>query len=331
VKVLIIDGHESDHSLIGDILTSRGCNLLEVTSGAEALRVAHKEAPDIAIADLLTPSFDRGEFVGRLRGDPITARMPVIFYTDGYLEIASGKAQDVDSLLAPMLLCEEAIRGRIITLENGVVVPADKARNGESILEDVQEVFTFACPVGGERTDIKPADLIADVVDEARKTFPKGVEIASAYSHELWLIEGDRRQLHRVLTTLFGNARDSMPKGGSLLVWARNFNIDQHYASMTVGARLGKYVMLRLSDTGGGTPRSVIDNIFSPCLESKEIGPGTSLGLIKSHGGFMSVYSVLGRGTTFQIFLPAKAIEDCGARQRNQTDEVDDSYLLVSA
>ena len=195
MKVLIIDGQETDHSLIGDILTSRGCNLLEVTSGREALRVAHKEAPDIAIADLLTPSFDRSEFVSRLRKDPLTARMPVIFYTDGYLEIASGLARDVDSLLTPMLLCEEAIRGHVIALENGAVVLADKEKKAESTLENVQDVFTFACPVGGERTDIRPADLIADVVGEARKTFPKGVEITSAYSHELWLIEGDRRQL----------------------------------------------------------------------------------------------------------------------------------------
>jgi signal transduction histidine kinase len=331
MKVLMIDGQESDHSLIGDILTGRGCNLLEVTSGPEALRLAHKEAPDIAIADLLTPSFNRGEFVSRLRKDPVTARMPVIFYTDGYLEIASGTARDVDSLLTPMLLCEEAIRGRIIALKNGVVVPDDKIKNGKLFVEAVQDVFTFACPVGGERTNIKPADLIAEVVGEARKTFPKGVEITSAYSDELWLVEGDRRQLHRVLTTLFLNARDSMPKGGSLIVWARNFNIDQHYASMTLGARLGKYVMLRLSDTGGGTPRSVIDNIFSPYLESKEIGPGTSLGLIRSHGGFMSVYSVLGRGTTYQIFLPAKVLKPIAPAVLAQAEQAKSSYLLASA
>ena len=331
MKVLMIDGQGSDHSLIGGILTSRGCNLLEVTSGPEALRVARKEAPEIAIADLLTPSFNRSEFVSRLRNDPVTARMPVIFYTDGYLEIASGTARDVDSLLTPMLLCEEAIRGRVIALEDRVVAPVDKVKKSKLSVEAVQDVFTFACPVGGERTDIKPADLVGDVVGEARKTFPKGIEITSAYSHELWLIEGDRRQLHRVLTTLFLNARNSMPKGGSLLVWARNFNIDQHYASMTLGARLGKYVMLRLSDTGGGTPRSVIDNIFSPYLESKEIGPGTSLGLIKSHGGFMSVYSVLGRGTTFQIFLPAKVVAPLAPAVLAQTEQAKASYLMASA
>ena len=325
----MIDGDPSSHTLIADILTQRGCHLLEVDDSKEALRVARAEKPAIAIVDLLTPKFDRGEFVRQLRSHPSTARMPVIFYTDGYLEIASGVARDVDALLTPMLLCEEAIRGKIIALQHGDEISAEQ-KSAPAGAENVQEVFTFACAIDGERALIRPGDLIAEIVDDARKNFPKAIEITSAYSENLWLIEGDRLQLHRVLSNLFLNARDAMPDGGSLLVWARNFNVDHHYASMTLGAKLGKYVMLRLSDTGGGTPRSVIDNIFSPFLESKEIGPGTSLGLIKSHGGFMSVYSQLGRGTTFQIFLPA-VTEDGIALELNEASELTASQLLLSA
>jgi len=289
MTILMIDGDPTSHTVIADILTQRGCRLLEVDDGKEALRVAHAEKPAIAIVDLLTPKFDRGEFVHQLRSNPGTARMPVIFYTDGYLEIASGVARDMDTLLTPVLLCEEAIRGKIIALQNGHA-SANGQKNAPAVAECLQEVFTFACEVGGGRALIRPGDLITEVVEDARKSFPKAIEITSTYSENLWIIEGDRPQLHRVLSNLFTNARDAMPQGGSLLVWARNFNVDHHYASMTLGAKLGKYVMLRLSDTGGGTPRSVIDNIFSPFLESKEIGPGTSLGLIKSHGGFMTLY-----------------------------------------
>jgi two-component system cell cycle sensor histidine kinase/response regulator CckA len=331
VTVLIVDGDPSRHTVIADILTQRGCRLLEVDGTKEALKMAHAEKPAIAIVDLLTPKFNRGEFVRELRIHPATARMPVIFYTDGYLEIASGAARDVDTLITPMLLCEEAIRGKIIALENGPLVSAHEQRNVPNGPENLQEVFTFACEIGGERALIRPGDLIAEIVEDARKSFPNTIEITSACSENLWLIEGDRPQLHRVLQNLFINARDAMPQGGSLLVWVRNFNVDHHYASMTLGAKLGKYVMLRLSDTGGGTPRSVIDNIFSPFLESKEIGPGTSLGLIKSHGGFMSVYSQLGRGTTFQIFLPAKVIEERESRPSEQCGQANGSRLIVSA
>jgi len=314
MKVLIVDGDPSGHTLIAEILTKRGCALLEVDDGEEALKVAHKEKPEIAIVDMLTPKLDQGDFVRQVRRDPAIARMPVIFYTEGYLEIASGRARDGESLLTPMLLCEEAIRGKTIEVLNGPI----PFSNGQSI----QDTFVFACATGGERALIKPGELMAEVVSLARTAFPKSIQITSAYSEDLNLIEGDRLQLHKVFTNLLLNAREAMPQGGLLLVSARNFTVDQHYASMTLGARLGEYVMLRVSDTGRGTPRPVIDNIFNPFLETKTIGPGTNLGLIKSHGGFMSVYSELGKGTTFQIFLPAKAVEvTTRKRKRKESGE----------
>src|SRR5664279_2575148 len=332
MKILIVDGEPSSHALIAEILTARGCQLLEVDGCEEALRMAHKEKPEIAIVDMLTPRLDRGEFVRQLRRDPVIARMPVIFYTDGYLEIASGLARDVDSLLTPMLLCEEAIKGKAIAEQSGSVATSNgESKNGHNGTERVQDVFTFACGTNGERTLIRPGDLITGIVDEARKTFPKSIEITSAYSEDLWLIEGDRAQLHRVLINLFDNARDAMPRGGSLLISARNFDIDQRYASMTLGAKLGQYVMLRVSDTGHGTPRPVSGKIFNPSLERKGIAPGTNLGLIKSHGGFMSVYSDLGKGTTFQIFLPAKAIKARCTLKQKRTGGVKTRSLPVSA
>jgi two-component system cell cycle sensor histidine kinase/response regulator CckA len=332
MKILIVDGDPSSHTAIAEILTERGCRLLEVNDAETALRMAHKEKPEIAIVDMLTPKLDRGELVRQLRCDPTIARMPVIFYTDGYLEIASGLARDVDSLLTAMLLCEEAIKGKVIAELNGSVASSNgQSKNGHNGAERIQEVFTFACGEAGERALIRPGDLITESVDEARKIFPKSIEITSAYSEDLWLIEGDRSELNRVLLNLFDNSRKAMPKGGSLLISARNFNIDQRYASMTLGAKLGHYVMLRVSDTGRGTPRPMSGTIFNPSLERKGIGPGTNLGLIKSHGGFMSVYSDLGKGTTFQIFLPAKTIGDCSSCQQKETGEANDSYLLVSA
>jgi signal transduction histidine kinase len=331
MKILIVDGDPSSHTAIAEILTERGCRLLEVSSAEAALRMAQKEKPEIAIVDMLTPKLDRGEFVRQLRCDPAIARMPVIFYTDGYLEIASGLARDVDSLLTPMLLCEEAIKGRVATEQNGLVSSSSGQRNGHNGAERVQDVFTFACGTAGEHSLIRPGDLVTESVDEVRKTFPKSITITSAYSEDLWLIEGDRSELRRVLANLFENSRKAMPRGGSLVISARNFKIDQRYASMTLGAKLGHYVMLRVSDTGSGTPRPVSGTIFNPSLERKGIGPGTNLGLIKSHGGFMSVYSDLGKGTTFQIFLPAKVAEDCLAPEEKQIGQAAASYLLVSA
>jgi signal transduction histidine kinase len=330
MKILMVDGDPIGHAVIAGILRERGCHLLEVGGGEEALKIAHQEKPEIAIVDVLTPRLDRGEFVRQLRSDPAIARMPVIFYTDGYLEIASGLARDINSLVTPMLLCEQAIRGKVSAGQNGSVLSAkEEEESAHSEGEGIQEVFGFSQGSGGERTLIRPGDLLAEIVEDARRIFPKAIEIISAYSEDLWLIEGDRLQIQRVLNRLFLNSRDAMPEGGSLLVWAHNFNVDQRYASMTMGANLGHYVMLRISDTGHGTPRPVIDNVFNPALERKEVGPGTSLGLIKSHGGFMSVYSQFGRGTTFQIFLPAKVIAVPG-RKREPAERAERSVLSHS-
>jgi two-component system cell cycle sensor histidine kinase/response regulator CckA len=330
MKILMVDGDPSGHAVIAGILRERGCQLLEVGGGEEALKIAHQEQPEIAIVDVLTPGLDRGEFVRHLRSDPAIARMPVIFYTDGYLEIATGLARDVDSLVSPMLVCEGAIRGKATAEQNSSVVSAkEEEERAQSQGEAHQEVFSFCYESSGKRTLIRPGDLIAKIVEGARKSFPKAIEITSAYSEDLWLIEGDRLQLERVLHRLFLNARDAMPQGGSLLVWAHNFNVDQRYASMTMGANLGHYVMLRISDTGVGVPRPVIDNIFNPFLERKEVGPGASLGLIKRHGGFMSVYSNLGRGTTFQIFLPAKVIA-VPSRKRKPAERAEPPVLSHS-
>jgi hypothetical protein len=290
MKVLIVDRAPSSHTVIAEILTKRGYGLLEVDGGEEAVRIARAEKPDIAIVDMLTPKLDRGAFMRQLRGDTATARIPIIFHTNGYLEVASGAGRRPDSLLIPILLCEEAIRGEVGADYNG----SETSANGNS-----QSTLNGADSDGFERALIRTGDLIAEIVDTARLTFPESIKITSAYSDDLWLIEGDRRQLHRLLTNLFLNAREAMPRGGLLHVWARNFYVDQRYASMTHGAKLGQHVMLRVSDTGRGTARPVIDNIFRPFLDR-----------IKSHGGFISVHSDLGVGTTFQIFLPATVIAD---------------------
>src|SRR6267142_2393076 len=102
-----------------------------------------------------------------------------------------------------------------------------------------------------------------------------------------------------------------MPSGGSLTFAAENFQVDEHYASMTPEAKAGPHVLLRVSDSGPGMPRTMIDKIFDPFFTTKEVGKGTGLGLstalgiVKSHGGFIQVDSKVGAGTQFTIYLPA--------------------------
>jgi len=143
------------------------------------------------------------------------------------------------------------------------------------------------------------------------QTFPRNIDIQPQFPPDLWTVTGDATQLHQVLLNLCVNARDAMPKGGTLTVSSENLVIDQHFASMNPGAQLGPHVALRVADTGSGMSAETMDKIFDPFFTTKEVGKGTGLGLatvigiVKSHNGFLTVQSEVGVGTTFSVFLPA--------------------------
>jgi CheY-like chemotaxis protein len=127
----------------------------------------------------------------------------------------------------------------------------------------------------------------------------------------LWAVEGDPTQLHQVFMNLCVNARDAMPKGGTLTVTMKNVVLDATYAGMSPEAKAGNYVVVNVADTGHGIAPEVREKIFEPFFTTKEVGKGTGLGLsttatiVRSHGGFINVYSEVGRGSAFGVYLPA--------------------------
>jgi two-component system cell cycle sensor histidine kinase/response regulator CckA len=139
----------------------------------------------------------------------------------------------------------------------------------------------------------------------------------------LWPVHADPGKLHQVLVNLALNARDAMPNGGFLNIETRNIRIDQSYARQHVGVREGEYVAFIVSDTGTGIPEEVRDRIYDPFFSTKEAGKGSGLGLavvrgiIEQTGGRIWMYSEIGRGTTFKMFLPRHST---GARD-SQTEE----------
>jgi len=126
----------------------------------------------------------------------------------------------------------------------------------------------------------------------------------------MWPVLGDPTQLHQVLLNLCVNARDAMPTGGELSVQAANVEIDAQYAILNRNVTPGRYVRIEVADTGCGIPPDALERIFDPFFTTKDIGSGTGLGLstvmgiVRSHGGFINVYSEVNQGSTFKVHLP---------------------------
>src|SRR5262245_36461133 len=163
--------------------------------------------------------------------------------------------------------------------------------------EMIKQVLSFARGVEGEYIPLQPTHLIKEIIKILADTLPKNIEITFSIGSELWNVSGDATQLHQVLMNLCVNARDAMPSGGRLRIEAENVEIDEHYARMNVEAKPGKYVYIAVVDTGVGIPDQNLTKIFDPFFTTKEQGQGTGLGLstvagiVRSHGGFISVYS----------------------------------------
>jgi two-component system cell cycle sensor histidine kinase/response regulator CckA len=227
--------------------------------------------------------------------------------------LAGGIAHDLNNILSPitmsvgMLQANEEIGAKS---EPWLSIIKESAMRGTDL---TKQVLVFTRGTEGERIEIGLRHLIKDLIKIFKETFPKTITVRYEIQPELFLVSADPTQLHQVLMNLGVNARDAMPYGGTLEIKARNILIDEMTARMNMDAEAGNYVLLTVEDTGEGIPEEVLNRIWDPFFTTKDAGKGTGLGLstvlsiIKSHRGFINVYSEPRRGTRFSVYLPASA------------------------
>ena len=224
--------------------------------------------------------------------------------------LAGGIAHDINNILSPILLSVRMLQMKFPDADSQrflTILQHNAERGGDMI----KQVLQFARGVEGQKILLQPLHLIDEVARMLRETLPKSIEVKTRTPYGVSPVIGDPTQLHQVLMNLCVNARDSMPCGGRLTLAAENFVIDESYSRMNIDSRPGRYVLITVADTGAGIPIEIIDKIFDPFFTTKESGSGTGLGLstvigiVKSHGGFISVSSQPGTGSEFKVYVPA--------------------------
>lgn len=237
--------------------------------------------------------------------------------------LASGIAHDLNNVLAPILMAIQILKKKFADEPSQRMLDTleTSAKRGSDI---VKQVLTFARGAEGKRDELQPKHLVKEVQSIINETFPKSIVLKTNIQSGIWTVFGDATHLHQVLLNLCVNARDAMPQGGTLNIALENISLDDTYVRFHPLAKQGNHVVFSVSDTGTGIPPEVMEKIFEPFFTTKGIGKGTGLGLstvngiIKGHGGFITVYSEVNRGTTFKVYLPASTSSEAARQETKQ-------------
>jgi PAS domain S-box-containing protein len=225
--------------------------------------------------------------------------------------LAGGIAHDLNNVLAPILMSIDLLKLSATHDPKQMKLLDTIQASTHRGADLVRQVLTFARGLDGQRVAVNLRHLFRDLERIIGDTFPRKIRILSDAAVDVWPVLGDPTQIHQVLINLAVNARDAMHESGTLALSATNVTLDAQFVAASPDAKVGPHVVLSVSDTGTGIVPEIRDRIFEPFFTTKEVGKGTGLGLatvhaiVKGHGGFVSVHSEVGLGTTFRVYLPA--------------------------
>ena len=231
----------------------------------------------------------RMEAVGRLAGGVAHDFNNVLGVIIGYSELAQGALSE-----------DTPVRQQVAEIKKA-------ADRGASL---TRQLLAFSRQQILQPSVINLNTVIENLSNMLRRMVAGDVEVSFGQDPELGNVYVDRGQMDQILMNLAVNARDAMPEGGKLIIETANADLDSTYAEQHAPVRPGPYVRLTVTDTGTGMDAATMSRIFEPFFTTKTLGHGTGLGLsivygiVKQSGGYIWVYSEVGRGTTFKIYFP---------------------------
>ncbi|OGG44674.1 MAG: hypothetical protein A3F84_11550 [Candidatus Handelsmanbacteria bacterium RIFCSPLOWO2_12_FULL_64_10] len=239
--------------------------------------------------------------------------------------LAGGIAHDFNNLLTTiigftqMALLEEDLNPRV---RNYIARVPEQGKRAAKL---ISQLLTFSRKAVTEKQPMSLRSLVKETAKMLERTIPENIAIQLKMPEDVWTVNADLTQMQQVLMNLCVNASHAMPDGGELILGLENVTLDEAYCRQYVYACPGHYVCLSVRDTGVGMTPEVQGHIFEPFFTTKQAGEGTGLGLamvygiVKEHKGHVNVYSEVGKGSEFKVYLPA--MEEEAIQQVVSTEE----------
>ncbi|MBX5132985.1 PAS domain S-box protein [Rhizobium lentis] len=255
-------------------------------------------------------------------------------------QLTGGLAHDFNNLLT-------VISGNLEMIEDklppgslrDILKEAQSAAQDGAILTGQLLAFGRRQPLNPKHADL--GQLVSGFSDLLRRTLGENIKLSTVIDGSGLDVLVDSSQLQNAILNIALNARDAMPRGGSLTTTISRVHLDADYAKMFPEVRSGNFVLITMTDTGMGMTEEVRKRAIEPFFTTKEVGSGTGLGLsmvygfVKQSGGHLQLYSEVGRGTTVRIYLPAvdgtkprEAAPDHGGGE-SQLPRGDETVLVV--
>lgn len=258
--------------------------------------------------------------------------------------LAGGIAHDFNNILTAIIGYAEIAKLRLPGESRARESLEEVLRASDRAKDLVGQILSFSRQGQQQLLPAQIGPIVKEALKLLRASLPSTIEINQNIDPDAGVVKADPTQIHQVLMNLCTNALHAMQeRGGILSVSLRNSMVDEVFASRHPGLEPGLYVKLHVQDTGYGIAPEVLDRIFEPYFTTKKTGEGTGLGLavvhgiVKSHGGVITVSSHRGEGTAFDVFLPVIEGDELPLQQQSEEmprgDErilfVDDEQALV--
>ena len=226
---------------------------------------------------------------------------------EGLGQLTGGIAHDFNNLLTVIRGSIDMVERRLRAGDKDITRFIEAARRGADRAANLtKSLLAFARRQPLEPKPLEPNRLVAGMAELLRRTLGEGISIETVLAGGLWWVSVDPNQLESAILNVAINARDAMPGGGKLTIETSNSHLDEAYESEGIAS--GQYVLIAVSDNGGGIPAALLSKVFEPFYTTKTEGTGLGLsqvyGFVKQSNGHVKMYSEPGVGTTVKIYLP---------------------------